>query len=454
MKPAAVSITRRQLLAAAPALAGAALPDAGLAQATNSTTSTTATSTATAPVQLRFGWWGGGERHKRTLEAIALFESRHPGVSIKAEYMGFNGYLEKLTMQMVGGTEPDIMQINWAWLSMFSKDGQGFLDLYRHRDRLSLAQFSDEDRRLCEVRGRLNGLPPSYSARIFLWNAAAFERAGVPLPSHWDALFSSGQAFRQRLGERFYPLDGEIYDMLLLAQSWVTQRHGMAYLHPSEPRVAMSREALQDWVAAFRRLGQQHVATPLRYRASLGGADKPTEQQPDWVNGRWAGNYTWDSTIRLRQSTLDKQQRLALGEPLMLPGASSSGVFGRPAMLFSASRNTRHPEWAARFIDFLLTDADASRVLGLVRGLPSARSALEVALADRKLTPLEKQAWQQIQSQRAAGRIPLPSPVFEDARMRKFLRDTFERVSYDRLGVVDAAERLLVHGNALLRRIH
>jgi oligogalacturonide transport system substrate-binding protein len=50
-----------------------------------------------------------------------------------------------------------------------------------------------------------------------------------------------------------------------------------------------------DWVRIYQRLVAEHVATPLPLRASLGGAEKPTEQQPDWVAGRWAGNYTWDS---------------------------------------------------------------------------------------------------------------------------------------------------------------
>jgi oligogalacturonide transport system substrate-binding protein len=59
-------------------------------------------------------WWGGSARHAATLKAIALFESRHPGVKVKAEYMGFNGYLERLTAQVAGGSEPDVMQINWA----------------------------------------------------------------------------------------------------------------------------------------------------------------------------------------------------------------------------------------------------------------------------------------------------------------------------------------------------
>jgi oligogalacturonide transport system substrate-binding protein len=409
---------------------------------------------ASAPVVLRMGWWGGGDRHQRTLAALAAFEAAHPGVRIKAEYMGFNGYLEKLTMQLVGGTEPDVMQINWAWLAMFSKDGQGFLDLYAHRDRIALAQLAEADVRMAEVQGRLNGLAPSFSARLFLWNAAAFERAGLPLPDSWDALFAAGPHFRRVLGEKAFPLDGELYDMLLLAQSLVHQSHGSPYLHPTEPRVAMSPAALREWVRTFRRLGDEHVATPLPYRASLGGAEKPTEQQPDWVAGRWAGNYTWDSAIRLRQSTLDPKQRLVVGPSLQLPGTTTSGVFGRPSMLFAVSRRTRHAQWAARLVDFLVSDPAAAAILGVTRGIPGAPRARDVVLERKLARPLELEAWQQIGTLRAAGRIERPSPAFEDARMRKFLRDVFERVAYGRIDDAEAASRLLQHGQALMARIH
>ena len=78
---------------------------------------------------LRFAWWGGNARHQATLAALRLFEQRHPGLRVKAEYMGFNGYLERLTTQIAGRSEPDLMQINWAWLAMFSKRGNGFADL-------------------------------------------------------------------------------------------------------------------------------------------------------------------------------------------------------------------------------------------------------------------------------------------------------------------------------------
>ncbi|HSW07442.1 ABC transporter substrate-binding protein [Aquabacterium sp.] len=402
---------------------------------------------------LRFLWWGGGERHKRTLQAIAAFEAQNPGVKIKPEYMGTTGYLEKLTMQMAGGTEPDIMQINWAWLAMFSRHGDGFYDLNQQKSQLAMDQFPDEELRMGSVQGKLNGLSPSYTARLFVWNQASFARAGLSLPRTWDDLFAAGPVFQKKLGEQAYPIDGEPYDMLLLAQAYIFQKHGTPYVHASGKQVAMSPSALLEWVQLYKRLVDAHVATPLRHRASLGGAEKPLEQQPDWVVGNWAGNYAWDTTLRLRQSTLDKQQKLDIGEFLTLPNARNSGMFGRPAMLFSVSKRCKHPAIAARFLNFLLTDPEAARILALSRGVPSTARAFNTLQQAGLLPPLELKAYLQIKAQRDAGRIELPSPKFEDARFRKFMREVFERVSYDKITEQEAATRLLIDGNALLARI-
>jgi oligogalacturonide transport system substrate-binding protein len=306
------------------------------------------------------------------------------------------------------------------------------------------------------VAGRLNALPVGYTARILLWNAATWQRAGLALPRTWDELFAAGPVFRRTLGEAFYPLDGELYDMLLLAQAHVQQQHGVAYLDPAEPRVAMSRAQAQEWVRLYRRLVDSHVCTSLRLRASLGGAEKPTEQQQDWVLGRWAGNYTWDSVIGLRASTLPKEQPLALGEFPLVPGARNSGLFGRPTLMYTVSRRAPQSataEAAARLVGFLLGDPEAASILGRTRGAPSARDALATVLRENKLPPLERAARDQIARARAAGAIPAPSPLFEHARMQKFMREVFERVAYGKLADDEAAAHLVDHGNAMLRRL-
>lgn len=407
----------------------------------------------TKPTVLRFAWWGGAGRHEATLKAIALFEQQNPGLKIKAEYMGFNGYLERLTTQIAGGSEPDVMQINWAWLAMFSKRGNGFMDLEQQRNVLALDQFSTEDLNAGRVAGKLNALPSAYTARVFLWNKAAFDRAGVALPTTWEELFAAGPVFKAKLGDHAYPLDGELYDMILLAQSYVQQKYGTPYVDPLEPRVAMSPAAALEWVQTYRRLITEHVATPLPLRASLGGAEKPTEQQQDWVVGNWAGNFTWDSAIPLRAATLNAQQKLVLGDFPTLPGASVSGMFGRPTVMLAVGRNCKQPELAARLVNFMLTDPQAARILGKTRGVPAARSQLDVLVQTNKLPAMELAAHEQIKKQRLAGRVPVPAPLFEHARLHKFMREVFETVAYGKTTDQEAARRLVEDGNALLKRI-
>lgn len=405
------------------------------------------------PNVLRLSWWGGAARHEATLKAVAAFERRHPGLRVKCEYMGFNGYLERLTTQIAGGAEPDVMQINWAWLAMFSKRGTGFADLNAHKALLALDQYSADDLASGLVGGHLNALPVSYTARVLLWNRASFDRAGLAPPSTWDELFAAGAHFKRVLGDGAYPLDGELYDMLLLAQAWVQQRHGVGFVDPRAARVALNEAQALDWVSTYQRLVAEHVATPLPLRASLGGAEKPTEQQQDWVAGRWAGNYTWDSAIMLRASTLPKDNRLALGAFPTLPGARDSGMFGRPTLMLAVSRKTPRAEAAVRLVNFLLTDPEAARLLGRTRGVPAAREPAALLKAEQRFPPLELQAAAQIHEQRSAGRIVLPSPLFEHARLQKFMREVFETVAYGKTDARSAARRLVHEGQALLQRI-
>jgi oligogalacturonide transport system substrate-binding protein len=211
---------------------------------------------------MRFAWWGGAARHAATLKALALFEQRHPGLKVKAEYMGFAGYLERLTTQIAGGSEPDVMQINWAWLAMFSKRGNGFANLEAYGKDLLLDQLSPGDVDTGRVEGKLNALQVSYTARVMLWNAHTFERARLLLPRTWDEVLASGPAFKTRLGDAYHPMDGELYDMILLSQTYIHQKYGMAYLEkkPGQPtRVAMPIEAAREWVATYRHpRGQPH----------------------------------------------------------------------------------------------------------------------------------------------------------------------------------------------------
>ncbi len=65
----------------------------------------------------------------------------------------------------------------------------------------------------------------------------------------------------------------------------------------------------------------------------------------------------------------------------------------------------------------------------------------------------ELKAYLQIKKLKDAGKIDLPSPLFENARFNKFMREVFETVAYGKISEQEAATRLVEDGNKLLLRI-
>lgn len=156
----------------------------------------TSESQSAKQVTLRFSWWGYDSLHQATLNAIKLFEQKYPNIKIKAEYAGWNGYLDKQTTQIAGGTAADIMQINWNWIPIFSKDGNGFYDLNKLADVLHLKEnYSDNYLKYGTVNGKLNAIPVSMTGRVIWFNKTIFDKYNVPIPKTWDDLISSGNKF-------------------------------------------------------------------------------------------------------------------------------------------------------------------------------------------------------------------------------------------------------------------
>lgn len=402
-----------------------------------------------AETTVRFGWWGGSTRHQATLAAIKLFEAKNPGVKIKAEYSGWQGYQERLTTQISGNSEPDVMQINWAWISTYSKKGDGFADLNKFKNVIKLDEFPNESYKTGMAMGKLNALPVSFTARVYLLNKSTYDKAGIPLPKTWDQLFQAGKAISTKLGKDHYAVDGDPYDVILMSHAYIYQKTGKPYIYPNQAKVALTMEEAQDWVSFYKRLSAEHVVVPLSYRMSAGGGERPTEQQQDWVNGKWAGNYTWDSTIKLRMSTPPKTTKFDVSEFITMPGAKNSGMFGRPSLMFAVSKNSKNQEIAAKFINFLLTDPEAIKALGVDRGIPLTKTGFDVVTKAGLVSDVQMKAFEQIKN----TKIDAPSPLFESTRMQAFLREVFEQVAFGKIDEKAAADRLVNEGNQILRRL-
>ncbi|AQW55967.1 ABC transporter permease [Streptomyces hygroscopicus] len=67
-----------------------------LAVLTGCSGSDTASTEAGGKVALTFAWWGNEDRAQRTKKAVDLFETRHPGVTVRTSFAGYEAYVQKL----------------------------------------------------------------------------------------------------------------------------------------------------------------------------------------------------------------------------------------------------------------------------------------------------------------------------------------------------------------------
>lgn len=403
---------------------------------------------AATPVTLRLSWWGGSDVHRSYLAAIKRFEAKYPHISVKAEYTGWAGHLERLTTQIAGETAPDVMQINWNWLVLFSRAGDGFYDLRKLAGEIELDQFDADSLGMGSVRGRLNAIPVSMAARLFYYNATTYERAGLGLPKTWDELLAAGPLFRDRLGADYYPLDLNLQDVVAIARTWHIQQTGAALV--DEAHAQLNADVDQSIAAArlYQQLVDQHVVPGARERASFGNVP-PQEMRP-WITGRYAGVHQWVSAIGKSADTLEAGQRIALGDFPLMAGAKDAGLLYRPAMLMAVNRNTRHAREAGLLVNFLLNDPEAARIFEVKRGAPVSKRALQVLHDSGSLKGLAWDGLQQIQ--RLPNRVR-ESGFFEHPRVRDGFIDTYEKLGYGRLGVEEAGRRMFEDVNAILRRV-
>ncbi|UUP19761.1 ABC transporter substrate-binding protein [Nitratireductor thuwali] len=403
---------------------------------------------AAQAADLRMSWWGGDSRHIATQEALKACGEKH-GHTIQPEFTGWTGHQEKVTTQLAGGTEADIMQINWPWLPLLSLDGSGFADLREYSDTIDLGQWPEEQLESGTMNGKLNGLPISTTGRVFFFNKASFEKAGVPLPSTWDDLISAASVFKEKLGEDYFPFDATGQNGLtavLIVSLATTQMTGKDLIDPATNTVAWTAEELQKGIEFHQSLVDQGVIRS--WKTVAGGGNVELFELPAWSDGRIAGSYEWDSTYSKFNDPLEEGQELVPVKLLTVQDAVTEGVYRKPSMVFSISKNSKNPEAAAQIVNCLLNEPEGIQALGDSRGIPASRIASETLADSGAINP----------QLLAANRIvmeakgPTVSPFNEHPEVREIFQDTLEAHAYGQISAADAAVEIIEGVNGVLEK--
>lgn len=405
---------------------------------------------AFADTELRMSWWGGNSRHQATLKALKKFESKYPDIKVKAEYTGWGGHLSRLTTQVAGNTEPDVMQTNWNWLPIFSRNGTGFYDLNKEKELLHINSFPESSVNMTTIKGKVNGLPVSMTSRVFYYNKNMWEKAGVSYPETWDQLIKAGNAFKENLGVGYYPLVIEARDVFAMNRSYMLQTMGKDIINHDTNLLNYDKKELEEFFELYTKQVKNHVFPSTKEFASYGKGNL-YEMRP-WIDGRFSGLYMWDTAIGKYSANLDPSMSLELGPYPMSPGATDSGLLARPSMMFSIGRNTEHPDEAAKLINFLLNDPDGVKALGLVRGIPLSTTGLDVLQKAGEIDPNSLSYLGYLQAQSLPKEI-MPTTYTDNAQLMELFSESMQKLDYGSANVANVAKDFKRRGNRILARI-
>ncbi|MDD2868313.1 ABC transporter substrate-binding protein [Neomegalonema sp.] len=397
---------------------------------------------AASSAELRMSWWGGDGRHVATQEALKYCGGKL-GHSVKPEFAGFEGYLERLSTQLAGRTEADILQVDWPWLHQFSRDGSGFADLRELADSIDLDQWNEGQLAPVTLNGKLNGAPVSVTGAIPFFNVEAFRRHGLDLPKTWEDLAAAARVMNP---EGAWPYDATKVILMFTIESLTAQASGLEFVDPETGEIAWTKEDLVKALNHYRWMVDQGILRPWRTAAAVGNVE--VFDDPAWGEGRVGGTLFWDSTYSKFNDPI-REGHLEPVPPMRIEGAKTDGLYKKPSMVFAVSRNSRDPKAAAQVIDCLLNDPEAIRILGVSRGLPAS------AVARRTLEEAGQLGAANVEAARIVAEAtgPAMSPLIEHPAVQEVFLTNIEEFAYGRVTAEEAADRILSDLRRALRRL-
>lgn len=371
-------------------------------------------------VSITFSWWGSDSRHEYTIEAIRAFEKLYPYIDVQLEYSEFTGFQQKTSVKMLAHTEADVMQINYAWVDLYSPDGTGFYDLNRLSGTLNLSNYTDASLGYGMSNGVLNALPIALNGKVFIYNKTIFDSYGLSVPESWEDLFAAAAVMKK---DGVYPLDLDASGVWFVCVAYMEQVTGKPVIE--NRKFNFTQAEVQELLEFYMRLVDEGVVENLNER-----------KEAKIKEGLYAGGFQWVTSAKSYSGNIEKAGgTVAYGASPVLSSASRSGWYVKPATMYAVSANTDHPEEAALLLEFLVSSEKMASEQQLDKGIPSNTAAKAVLEKNGMLTGPMYEANEIVD----ATETYLMSPYFENSGFSNALKNAYIDVLFGKATVEEAA---------------
>jgi multiple sugar transport system substrate-binding protein len=420
----------RRLIGGASAVAAGALMLAGCAAAEPA-----ATFDPDAKVSLDFAFWGNDDRADRYNQLIEAFNEEHPNITIKTTFSDFPSYWEKRATEAAGGGLPDVFQFSDSYLRQYAESGH-VLDLSTVKDYIDFSTFDDSLLGTGRLEGVQYSLPTGYSMWANFVNEDLLAEYGKQAPEAGSSPedFNDWMAgFTEASGGKIF--GGTDYTQRIQGFELVLRADGKN-LYTEDGELGFTKNELKDYWSSGAEL-RDGVTVPqqrleeISPKSGLGG--QLTASEMSWSN--FLGGYLADSGAKAMS---------IVAPPTAVEG--SKDLYQQGGLQIAIAPNTKHPEAAAIFLDYIVNSEDAGRIFGTTLGFPASSSKL----AGTTLEGVDKQVADYIASVAdRVGEAP-PVPVVGYGSLEQKFWDLGREIGLGTVAVDDAVNQFFDEADVIL----
>lgn len=210
--------------------------------------------------EISYSWWGNDDRHRYTLQALDIFTEQNQGqIEVQANYGSWGGYENKMHIYMRSHNAPDVMQINYAWLSEYADEENGFYNLYDLKDIIHLENYTPEELAYGEMDGKLYAVPISFNTPMFYYNKTIYASYGLEIPKTWDDLFAAAKVMSR---DGIYPLGTTKKQLFLMLVAYLEQIKGKESVK-ADGSLQLTKADIAFMLDFYKRLIDEDVLMPI-----------------------------------------------------------------------------------------------------------------------------------------------------------------------------------------------
>lgn len=310
-------------------------------------------------VTLSFCWWGNQTRNDVTKKAVDLYMEKNPNVEIKVEFADWTGYWDKLSTMAAGGSLPDIMQHDAAYMNSYQSSGQ-LADLTEFIDAgiIDTSKINESVIESSTIDGKCYGISSGVTALMMDYDKAIVEEAGVTIPDQmtFDEFYDISAEIYEKTGAMTY------YDGGMNTLRYVARANGSGVYKDLNAGDSTAIQKHFELVDKFARA--EFAITPelLAEKNPYVVETKPINDGTTWNDFSYCNQYISISNTAGRD--------LGITMYPAMEDAKAQAMYLQPAAFLSVAETSEHKEEAAKFIDWFVNSVECNEILMAERGIP------------------------------------------------------------------------------------